>query len=123
MAGNYQKLEVWKKSMDLAVQVYSLAKKLPKEETYALADQMRRATVSIPSNIAEGQSRWEKEFIHFLKVAKGSCAELETQLLLCVRLKYLSDSDVASLLTDLDEIGKMLSSLIKHLKSKETLIN
>ena len=118
MAGNYQKLEVWKKSMDLAVQVYSLAKKLPKEETYALADQVRRAAVSIPSNIAEGQSRGDKGFMHFLKVAKGSCAELETQLLLCIRLKYLNDSDVAFSLAELDEIGKMLSSLVKYLKSK-----
>ena len=85
MRENYQKLEVWKKSMELVERVYPLIRKLPREETYALADQMRRAVVSIPSNIAEGQSRGTREFIRFLKVAKGSRAELETQLLLCAR--------------------------------------
>ena len=68
MQENYQKLEVWKKSMDLVELVYALVKKLPKEETYALSDQIRRAVVSIPSNIAEGQSRGSKEFVQFLKI-------------------------------------------------------
>ena len=141
MQENYQKLEVWKKSMELVERVYPLIRKLPREETYALAmelvervyplirklpreetyalaDQMRRAAVSIPSNIAEGQSRGTREFIQFLKVAKGSRAELETQLLLCARLQYLTNSDIASVLSDLEEISKMLSSLIKYLSSK-----
>ena len=118
MRENYQKLEVWKKSMELVERVYPLIRKLPREETYALADQMRRAAVSIPSNIAEGQSRGTREFIQFLKVAKGSRAELETQLLLCARLQYLTNSDIASVLSDLEEISKMLSSLIKYLSSK-----
>ena len=118
MQENYQKLEVWKKSMELVAQVYPLIKRLPREETYALADQMRRAAVSIPSNIAEGQSRGRREFIQFLRVAKGSRAELETQLLLCVRLQYLTNSDIASVLSNLEEISKMLSSLIKYQSSK-----
>ena len=118
MQENYQKLEVWKKSMELVAQVYPLIKRLPREETYALADQMRRAAVSIPSNIAEGQSRGTREFIQFLRVAKGSRAELETQLLLCVRLQYLTNSDIASVLSNLEEISKMLSSLIKYQSSK-----
>ena len=118
MQENYQKLEVWKKSIELVAQVYPLIKRLPREETYALADQMRRAAVSIPSNIAEGQSRGTREFIQFLRVAKGSRAELETQLLLCVRLQYLTNSDIASVLSNLEEISKMLSSLIKYQNSK-----
>ena len=104
--------------MELVERVYPLIRKLPREETYALADQMRRAAISIPSNIAEGQSRGTREFIQFLKVAKGSRAELETQLLLCARLQYLTNSDIASVLSDLEEISKMLSSLIKYLSSK-----
>ncbi|MCI7799698.1 MAG: four helix bundle protein [Spirochaetia bacterium] len=118
MQENYQKLEVWKKSMDLVEKVYQLVKKLPKEEMYALSDQMRRAAVSIPSNIAEGQARGIKEFIQFLKIARGSRAELETQLLICVRLNYLTTSDIESSLNLLEEISKMTSSLITTLTAK-----
>lgn len=118
MQENYQKLEVWKKSIDLVEQVYILVRKLPREETYALSDQMRRAAVSIPSNIAEGQSRGSREFIQFLKVARGSRAELETQLLICERLNYLTHTDIESSLNLLEEISKMLSSLIMRLGSK-----
>nr|WP_078777310.1 four helix bundle protein [Fibrobacter intestinalis] len=118
MQENYQKLEVWKKSMGLVELVYALVKRLPKEETYALSDQIRRAVVSIPSNIAEGQSRGSKEFVQFLKIARGSRAELETQLLICERLKYLTKTDIESSLKLLEEISKMISSLIKHLTSK-----
>lgn len=118
MQENYQKLEVWKKSMAVVVEIYRLVKKLPREETYALSDQMRRAAVSIPSNIAEGQARGIKEFIQFLKMARGSRAELETQLLICVHLNYLSDSDIALSLNLLCEISRMTSSLIVTLNSK-----
>ena len=92
MSAGYQELKVWQKSMDLAEVVYDLIKLLPKSELYALSDQMRRASVSIPSNIAEGQQRRSsKEFLTFLSVARGSLAELETQLLLCVRLNFLTN--------------------------------
>ena len=80
---SYQDLEVWKKSIDFVEQIYRLVKQLPKEETYALSDQMRRAAVSIPSNIAEGANRkTTKEYIQFLYIALGSAAELETQLII-----------------------------------------
>ena len=80
MVQSFQDLIIWQKAMDLVIEVYNLVKELPKEEQYALSDQMRRAAVSIPSNIAEGQSRNStKEFIQFLSVAKGSNAELQTQ--------------------------------------------
>ena len=118
MTENYQKLEVWKKSMALAERVYSLSRMLPKEETLVLGNQMRRAAVSIPSNIAEGQARGGREFIRFLKVAKGSRSELETQILLCLRLNYLPSEDAAPALNALAEISKMMASLIKVLESK-----
>ena len=110
---NYQELIVWQKATDLAVEIYKVAKKLPKEELYVLSDQMRRAAVSIPSNIAEGQSRSsKKEFIYFLSIALGSKAELETQLLLAVRIGYLVDPDIDKAMGLLAETGKLLSSLI-----------
>jgi four helix bundle protein len=112
MIQNYTDLTVWQKAMDLTAQVYDITKKMPKEEVYGLTSQMRRAAVSIPSNIAEGQARHsKKEFIHFLKIAQGSKAELETQLLLCVRIGYFADTDISDMLNLLQEIGKMLTTL------------
>jgi len=116
---NYQDLIVWQKSMDLAAQIYQVTKKLPKEEMYSLTNQMRRAAVSISSNIAEGQARHStKEFLHFLRIAQGSKAELETQLLLCQKINYLSDSDTSEAFNLLQEIGKMLTVLAKVVVSK-----
>ena len=89
-AKDFKDLIVWQRAMELVVEVYQLVKKLPKEELFALSDQIRRAVISIPSNIAEGQGRSSlKEFLYFLSIAKGSKAELETQLLLCVKINYL----------------------------------
>ena len=116
MVKKYDELIVWQKAMDLVVKVYSLVKLLPKEEMYSLSDQMRRAAVSIPSNIAEGQERnTTKDFIHFLYIAKGSKAELETQLKLCIRLKYISESQASEATALIIEIGKMLNTLIHKL--------
>ena len=78
---------------------------------------MKRAAVSIPSNIAEGQSRGQKEFVQFLKIARGSRAELETQLMICTYLKFLTDTDIESAMSLLEEISKMTSALIKKLSS------
>jgi len=105
--------------MDLVVEIYGIVKLLPSEEVYALSNQMRRAAVSIPSNIAEGQGRnTTKDFIKHLYIAKGSKGELETQLLICVRLKYLAQSQIGAAQTLLVEIGKMLNALIQSLSSK-----
>ena len=102
--------------MELAEEVYRLVKKLPKEELFALSDQIRRAVISIPSNIAEGYERNStKEYIHFLSIAKGSKAELETQLLLCTKIHYLNNSDIEKSISLIQEIGKMINSLQKHL--------
>jgi four helix bundle protein len=123
MAKSYKELIVWQKSMELAEKVYLLVKTLPKEETYALSDQIRRAAVSIPSNIAEGHARQsQKEFLQFLCIARGSRAELETQLLLARRLGYFET--VSSELYDatmilLDEISRMLFSLTSKLSNDE----
>ena len=123
MAKSYKELIVWQKSMELAEKVYLLVKALPKEETYALSDQIRRAAVSIPSNIAEGHARQsQKEFLQFLCIARGSRAELETQLLLARRLGYFET--VSSELYDatmilLDEISRMLFSLNSKLSNDE----
>jgi len=114
---SYQGLLVWQKAMDLTAVIYKLVKKLPKEELYALSDQMRRAVISIPSNIAEGQDRnTSKEFAHFLHIARGSKAELETQLLACVKIEYLNKTEISEAMELLTEIGKMLTSLINKLK-------
>ena len=115
---SYKDFAVWHKAMDLTVEVYRLVKLLPREEIYALSDQMRRAVVSIPSNIAEGQGRNStREFIKFLTIARGSQAELDTQLQICVRLKYLSEDETAIAFGLCEEVGKILSSLIAKLKA------
>ena len=115
----HEELIVWQKAMDLVVAVYKLVKKLPKEELYALSDQMRRAVISIPSNIAEGQARnSKKEFIQFLSIAQGSRAELQTQLLLCVKLGYVTEVEINNLLSLTEEVGKMLTTFILKLKTK-----
>ena len=119
-SSDYRQLTVWQKAMDLTVEIYNLVKRLPREETYALSDQMRRAVVSIPSNIAEGQGRnSDKEFINFLSIARGSLWELETQIEICERLHYI-DSELASKVYSLTtEVSKMLNSLSNSLKSKD----
>ena len=116
-SSEFRDLIVWQKSMDLAVDIYRIVKYLPKDETYALADQMRRAVVSIPSNIAEGQGRiTSKEFIRFLSVARGSLSELSTQIELCERLQYLDQSQTTDIHTRITEIAKMLNALSNSLK-------
>lgn len=112
-------LIVWQKAMDLTEEIYRLVKFLPREETYALSDQMRRAVISIPSNIAEGQGRnSNKEFTNFLSIARGSLAELKTQLQICLRLKYLSESESEYALNLCIEIYKILNTFISKLRSK-----
>jgi four helix bundle protein len=113
---NYKELIVWQKSMTAVTLLYSLVKKLPKEELFALSDQMRRCAVSIPSNIAEGQQRTSgAEFLKFISYAQGSRAELETQLLICVSIGYMTEDDISELMSLLNEINKMLSALERTL--------
>jgi four helix bundle protein len=115
---SYRELLVWQKAMKLIAVIYKLVKKLPKEELFGLSGQMRRAVVSIPSNIAEGQSRYtKKDFIHFLIIARGSRAELETQLLGCVEIGFLNETEILEAMDLLTEIGKMLNALISKLRN------
>ena len=115
-SSEFRDLIVWQKAMDLAIEVYSLTKFLPKEETYALSDQLRRAAVSIPSNIAEGQGRiTTKEFIRFLSMARGSLWELSTQIEICERLNYLEKSQTVPIHNHITEIAKMLNALSNSL--------
>ena len=118
MIKSFKELIVWQKAMSLAEEIYRVAKKLPKEETFALGDQLRRASAAIPSNIAEGFGRRTKrDYASFLMIARGSLFETETQLLLCVRVRYLNESDIKPALAMLDEVGKMLNSVIAKLRS------
>ncbi|MBQ6972273.1 MAG: four helix bundle protein [Synergistaceae bacterium] len=117
-ARHYRELIVWQKAMKAARLTYSLVKKLPKEELYSLSDQMRRAAVSIPSNIAEGQARnTTKDFLHFLAIANGSRTELETQLLLCVEIGYLTEQEISETWNLLQEVGKMLHTMMRTLQT------
>ena len=114
---SYRDMIVWQKSMDLAIEIYKLVKLLPKEEIYALSDQMRRAAVSVPSNIAEGYERQTtKEYIQFLFIANASRAELETQLEICKMLEYFESKDtVDDVIQSCKEIAKLINAIIKKL--------
>lgn len=112
---SYKDLDVWKKSLQLTVLLYKLTKSFPKEEVYGLTSQIRRASVSIPSNISEGSKRGKKEFVQFLKIAQGSTAETETQLLLAHRLGYVSDNKFEKISTDLGDVMKMLNAFVGKL--------
>lgn len=115
---SFKQLAIWQKGMDIVEEIYKLLILLPVEERFALCDQMRRCSVSIPSNIAEGHRRnSNKEFMHFLSISRGSVAELETQLLLCQRLGYIEEAKISLLSDKLFEEDKMLASFIQRLSS------
>ncbi|TKI70050.1 four helix bundle protein [Sulfurimonas crateris] len=114
---DYKDLNVWKESMDLVENVYRLLKLFPKEEIYALTDQLKRAVVSVPSNIAEGQNRnTDKEFVQFLYIALGSASEVETQLLIAKRLSYIQNID--NEINQITKIRKMTNALINSIRRK-----
>jgi four helix bundle protein len=117
--GGYKDLIVWQKAIALVKRVYQVTTEFPADERFGLVAQMRRAAVSIPSNIAEGQARHTTgEFIHGLSHAEGSLAELDTQLTLAVELTYCSPSTIADLFTLLEEIRKMLNALRRSLEAR-----
>ena len=119
MVQSYRDLRVWQQAIDLAPEVYRLLKKLPKEENYALSDQIRRAAVSIPANIAEGQARQHtKVFLQHLSIAKGSLAELDTLLIVAEKLGYLKSADTQEIQSNLVGIRMMLHGLMKQLQAK-----
>jgi len=111
-AKGYRDLTVWQEGVDLVVNIYRLTKKLPLTERYALADQMQRAAVSVPANIAEGHGRASlKEFLHFLSLSSGSLAELETHLTIAEKLEYVDTQEVSPLLSHTDRLGRRLRAL------------
>ena len=115
----YSELIVWQKSMNLVEAIYKATAEFPSEERFGLSSQIRRAAVSIPSNIAEGHGRKSTaSFINFLSIAFGSLMEVETQIQISARLNFLSGDKATSLLAQTDEIGKMISGLKKSLAEK-----
>ena len=113
---HFRELIVWQKAMDLVVAVYERTESFPQREIFGLTNQMRRAAVSVPSNIAEGQGRSTTDgFVHFLYVAKGSLQELETQVILSRRLQFLSEDDYTVLQSQLCEVARILNGLITSL--------
>ena len=113
---NLRDLEVWRLGKEIVLEIYKITKSFPKEELYGLAAQMRRAAVSIPSNVAEGfNRRHNKEYRQFLYIALGSCAELETQIEVSCELKSISPEKSEHLLGKLDHETRMLRNLIKKL--------
>lgn len=115
---SYRDLIAWQRAMDLAVEVYACTKCFPKEEIYALTNQVRRAAVSVASNIAEGQGRGiGADFRHFLRISQGSLQELETQLMLANRLGYLGSDDMDSVLLLAAEVGRLNRGLYASISS------
>ncbi len=116
---SYRELDVWKKAMDMVVAVYELTSKFPARELYGLTSQMQRAAVSVPANIAEGYGRLHRgDYIHHLSIARGSLAELETHVALAVRLGFAKRSEAALLWNTAQEVGKMLSGMIRSLQGE-----
>ena len=115
---DFKKLKIWEDSMELVELIYSILKMLPDDERYNLTSQLRRAAVSVPCNIAEGCSRRStKEFYHFLSIAIGLCFEIETQLLICIRLRYISDHTITPVQNKVIELQKRTRALQNKLKT------
>jgi four helix bundle protein len=119
MLRSYRDLLVWQKALDLTILIYRFSEGFPKTEVYGLTSQLRRAGVSIPSNIAEGYGRGSrKEYLQFLSIAQGSLKELETQTIIAQRLNYATAAQADRVLSDSEVVGKMLGSLIRSLRPK-----
>jgi four helix bundle protein len=113
---HYQELIVWQKAMNLAEEVYKVCRSFPREEIYGLTSQLRRAAVSIPSNVAEGQGRrTTADFLRHLSIAYGSLLELETQVLIATRLSYLSEGKCLVVMNMAAEVGRLLNGLMSSL--------
>jgi four helix bundle protein len=118
-AASYEDLIVWQRGIELAKDVYRITAMLPREERFGLSDQMKRAAVSVPANIAEGASRGHtREFLRYLSIAKGSLAEVRTYLVLINQLEFLPRSELLEAAGMSDEIGKMINALQASLKKK-----
>jgi len=118
-AKNYRDLIAWQRAMDLVEVVYGLAKRFPQDELYGLTSQVRRAAVSVPSNIAEGEGRNSpNDFARFLAMALGSLREVETQLFIAVRLNYLTNDDITIAIKLCEETGRIINGLKRNLQER-----
>ncbi|MBK7965685.1 MAG: four helix bundle protein [Bacteroidetes bacterium] len=119
---NFKKMKVWEASFELVEMIYNTSLKLPREEIYGISDQIKRASVSISSNIAEGCSRLsDKDKARFIEMALGSAFELETQILICKRLEYFNNEESESLLSKISLVQKLLSGFIYSLRNVKTI--
>jgi four helix bundle protein len=119
MGGSYRDLRVWQNAMKLVTNIYQETQKFPREEVYGLISQMRRAAVSVPSNIAEGKGRLtDRDRAHFFSQARGSLLELETQILIARELGFLSEAGAETLTTSSAELGRMLNALVGSIRPK-----
>jgi len=119
MNHNFRELKIWQRSMHLCTSVYELTKRLPEDEKYGLISQVRRCSVSIPGNIAEGCGRnTNKQLVNFLNISMGSLSELETQLILCNRLDFIDNEKSQIHLKEIEELQKMISVFINKMKIK-----
>ena len=119
MGRSYRDLIAWQKAMKFVTEIYVATQRFPSSELYGLTSQLRRAAVSVPSNIAEGQARFsQKEFHHFLSQARGSLVEIETQVLISKELKYLPSEGADELLATAEELGRVLNGLLASVKNR-----
>lgn len=120
MGGTYQDLPVWRSAMDLTANIYRVTRKFPSEEMYGLSSQMRRAAVSVPSNVAEGKGRSsDKELLRFLSCARGSVYELQTQIEIVECLGYLSTAERQGLTQQANDVGRMLNGMISSFRERQ----
>lgn len=116
----HKKLDAWKLSMDLVIDIYRETEKFPDRERYGIVDQMRRAAISIPSNIAEGAARnTKREFVNYLHIAQASLSELDTQIELAGRLGYMDETSRQIIDKQMERIDKTITGLIRHLSKSE----
>ena len=115
----HEKLSLWKRAVEFVVKLYKVTSHFPTEEKFGLTSQIRRAAVSVPANIAEGAGRQSnKEFLHFLSNAQGSASELSTELVIANQLGYLTAKEYSEVMSELDDIGRMIFGLTKTVKTK-----
>jgi four helix bundle protein len=120
---DFRDLVLWQKAMALAFTAYRATRSLPRDEAFGLTSQIRRAAVSVPSNVAEGSARrTTRDYLAFLHVSRGSLAELRTQLLIAHEVGFFTDADLRSLETQVDEVGRLLNAVIRglHRRMNET---
>ncbi|MBR3648422.1 MAG: four helix bundle protein [Paludibacteraceae bacterium] len=120
---NFRHLQIWKDAMGLAQDIYEITEKFPKAETYGIISQMTRAAVSVPSNIAEGSGRTEKDFVHFLTIALGSLYELNTQVMLSERIGYIDENVSSVLQSKAEKLQMMISGFMRRLEQGDNTPN